>query len=96
MYIKDLSLVNFRNYSKFYCDFNRKYNFIYGKNAQGKTNILEAIFLCSSGRSHRTKKDAELVKFDEDAYFVHLNVNRIYGSNEIEFYYSKFDGKKIN
>lgn len=95
MYIKDLSLVNFRNYSKFYCDFNRKYNFIYGKNAQGKTNILEAIFLCSSGRSHRTKKDAELVKFDEDAYFVHLNVNRIYGSNEIEFYYSKFDGKKI-
>lgn len=95
MYVRKLKLANFRNYSKLLCDFNRKFNIIYGRNAQGKTNILEAIFLCSSGRSHRTRKDLELVKFGEDAYYVNLNVLRQYGDNDIEIFYSRTDGKKI-
>jgi len=95
LYVKRLSLVNFRNYKKLQIDFNRKYNIIYGKNAQGKTNILEAIFLCSTGRSHRTKKDAELIKFNEDAYYIKINVCRESADSEIEFYYSKIEGKKV-
>lgn len=95
MYIKNLNLVNFRNYSKLSCDFNRRFNIIYGRNAQGKTNILEAIFLCSSGRSHRTRKDLELVKFGEDSYYININVFRQYRENDIEILYSKIDGKKI-
>ena len=95
LYVKELNLINFRNYSRFHTDFNSKYNIIYGKNAQGKTNILEAIFLCSSGRSHRTKKDAELIKFEENSYYVKLKVNRDHTENEIEFFCSKTEGKKI-
>ena len=95
MHIKELSLINFRNYKKFICEFNKNYNVIYGKNAQGKTNILEAIFLCSSGRSHRTRKDIELINFLEDAYYINLDVTRKYTDSKIEICYSKDEGKKI-
>lgn len=47
MYIKELTLENFRNYEKQTIEFNRNVNIIYGNNAQGKTNIIEAIFLCA-------------------------------------------------
>ena len=43
-------------------------NVIYGDNAQGKTNILEAVYIFSQGRSHRAKSDKELIKFGEDFY----------------------------
>jgi len=71
------------------------YNIICGKNAQGKTNILEAIFLCSSGRSHRTSKDNELIKFLENSYYVNVDVNRKYTDTTIEIYYEKDSRKKI-
>ena len=47
MYIKSISLENFRNYENQKIDFNKNINIIYGNNAQGKTNIIEAIFLCA-------------------------------------------------
>lgn len=47
MYIKELTLENFRNYENQKIEFNENINVIYGNNAQGKTNIIEAIFLCS-------------------------------------------------
>ncbi len=47
MYIKELSLENFRNYEKQKIEFNENVNIIYGNNAQGKTNIIESIFLCA-------------------------------------------------
>ena len=47
MYIKSISLENFRNYETQKIDFNKNINIIYGNNAQGKTNIIEAIFLCA-------------------------------------------------
>ncbi len=47
MYIKEITLENFRNYEKQKIEFNENVNVIYGNNAQGKTNIIEAIFLCS-------------------------------------------------
>ena len=64
MYIKSLTLRNFRNYSSEHIDFSPGTNLIYGNNAQGKTNILEAIYLFSHGRSHRAKQDIELISFD--------------------------------
>jgi len=95
LYIKDLKLNNFRNYKELYSEFNMDYNIICGKNAQGKTNILEAIFLCSSGRSHRTSKDNELIKFLENSYYVNVDVNRKYTDTTIEIYYEKDSRKKI-
>ena len=64
MHIKSLNLKNFRNYSLEHIEFSPGTNLIYGNNAQGKTNILEAIYLFSHGRSHRAKQDIELISFD--------------------------------
>ena len=66
MKILNLTLKNFRNYDKLDISFNNKLNIIIGNNAQGKTNILEAIFVCSLGKSFRTNKDKELINKDKD------------------------------
>lgn len=65
MNIKKLTLQNFRNYKNQEITFGKNVNVIYGDNAQGKTNIIEAIFLSSMGKSFRTNKDNELIYFDE-------------------------------
>lgn len=67
MHISSLSLLNFRNYKNLNISFSPYTNVIYGDNAQGKTNILEAIYLFAQGRSHRAKSDKELIKFNEAA-----------------------------
>lgn len=64
MYIKEVTLENFRNYEKQKVEFNENINIIYGNNAQGKTNIIESIFLCAFGKSYRAKKDIDLIKFN--------------------------------
>ena len=61
MYIEKIKLENFRNYEKEEIEFDKNINIIYGDNAQGKTNILESIFVCSLGKSFRTNKDKELI-----------------------------------
>lgn len=66
MFIKKLSLRNFRNYENEMVEFSPHTNIIYGNNAQGKTNILEAVYLFAQGRSHRAKTDKELVRFGCD------------------------------
>lgn len=66
MYIQKVKLENFRNYEKAEIEFDKNVNIIYGDNAQGKTNILESIFVCSLGKSFRTNKDKELVNKDKD------------------------------
>ena len=67
MYIKKIKLENFRNYENQEIEFNKNINIIYGNNAQGKTNIMEAIFLCAMGKSFRDKKDKDLIKFEKDS-----------------------------
>ncbi len=95
MRIKEIKLINFRNYSKLHLDFCKNFNIIYGKNAQGKTNILEAIFLCSTGRSHRTSKDNELIKFMEESYYVNVILEKKHTDASIEIYYKKDERKRI-
>jgi DNA replication and repair protein RecF len=93
--IRNIHLKNFRNYKILDLKFERDFNIIYGKNAQGKTNILEAIFLCSAGRSHRTSKDHELIKFGEDNYSVKIDLNKDAIEKSIEVVYDKVEKKKI-
>lgn len=62
MQIKSLELSNFRNYDFLSVRFDEKTNIIYGSNAQGKTNILESIYLCASGKSLRGSKEGEMIK----------------------------------
>ena len=66
MYIKRIKLINFRNYSSQDILLEPEINIFFGDNAQGKTNILEAIFLCSMGKSFRTKKDKEMIQLTKD------------------------------
>ncbi len=63
MYIKDLKLDHVRNYDSLDLDFSSGTNLFYGDNAQGKTNILEAVYFCGTTRSHRTSRDSELIRF---------------------------------
>ncbi len=62
MYIKTLKIKNFRNYDFAELHFDEKTNIIYGNNAQGKTNILESVFVFCSGRSHRRADDGEMIR----------------------------------
>ena len=66
MHIEHLSLKNFRNYSAEEFSFIPQTNLLYGKNAQGKTNALEALYLFSIGKSFRTLQDRELIRLGED------------------------------
>ena len=66
MYIEKIRLQNFRNYENLEIDLNKNINIIYGDNAQGKTNIIESIFLCAFGKSFRTSKEKEMIKFNEE------------------------------
>ena len=70
MYINKIKLTNFRNYEQQGIEFNKNINVIYGDNAQGKTNILESIFLSSFGKSFRTSKEKELIKFGQNNLIV--------------------------
>lgn len=66
MYIQKIKLENFRNYEKQEIEFDKNVNIIYGDNAQGKTNILESIFICSLGKSFRTNKEKELINKEKE------------------------------
>ena len=82
MWIKKIKINNFRNYKNQEINLEKNINIFYGENAQGKTNIIEAIFLCSMGKSFRAKKDKEMIKLDKENALI-----------EIEYQKSDRDGK---
>lgn len=84
MYIEKVKLDNFRNYENGEIEFDNGINIIYGNNAQGKTNIIEAIFLCSMGKSFRDKKDKDLIKFSKNSSKVSLEYNKVDRKCKIE------------
>ena len=76
MFIKKVTLENFRNYIEQEIKLEDGINIIYGNNAQGKTNIIESIFLCSLGKSFRTNKDKELINFEAEEGKVSVEYQR--------------------
>ena len=70
MIVKSLELDFFRNYLHFQSEFDPRVNLIYGENAQGKTNLLEAIAYLSSAKSHRVRYDREMIMLDIDGAFL--------------------------
>lgn len=66
MIIKSLELQNFRNYENLKLDFDSGTNIFYGDNAQGKTNILEAIYLIATTKSHKGSKDSDIIQFGHE------------------------------
>lgn len=105
MKINKLQLVNFRNYDHCSVAFDKMVTVFYGKNGQGKTNILESIFYSAFGLSHRTNKEDEMVKFSSEGMAVLLDFAKEDGSHSIHMkrftengkYHKeiKIDGKKL-
>ncbi len=95
MKIKSINITNFRNYSNQQVDFSDGLNVIIGKNAQGKTNLLEAIFICAIGRSPRTTKDKDLIKWESTYAKISLNILKKLGKKEIDIYLFTNQNKAI-
>lgn len=74
MYIKDAEIINFRNIEHVKTSFNPKFNIFFGKNAQGKTNLLEALSLSLNGASHREKNTANFIRSGSEAASLKLHV----------------------
>ena len=93
-----LELENYRNYAKQRIDFGSGVNVIYGDNAQGKTNILEAVYFFAMGRSNRARTDAELIRHGEDKARICLEFTDSVRTNtaEAEIYRGKREKIQIN
>lgn len=88
MIIRKIELAEFRNYERQAIATEPGINVFFGDNAQGKTNILEAVYLCACARSHRTARDADLIRHSASRYSVKLSyVNQNGSEDEIEIEY---------
>ena len=76
MIIRSLELENYRNYESLHLNFDDHINVFYGDNAQGKTNALEAMFLCATTKSHRGSKDREMIRFGAEESHIKLIVEK--------------------
>ena len=90
VYLKALYLRNFRNYSEAEVHLVPRLNIFFGDNAQGKTNLLEAIYLIATGRSFRTQSLHELIKAGESFFFLEAEIVRDEVSQRIQI---SFDGQ---
>lgn len=95
MYIESIELLNFRNYSELSLQLDQGTNIIYGNNAQGKTNILEAIYVCGTTKSHRGSKDRELLRFGEEEAHIRMFVRRQQVPYKIDMHLKKNKSKGI-
>lgn len=74
MYIESLQLKNFRNYESLDIQFDQGTNILYGDNAQGKTNVLEAMYLCGTTKSHRGSRDKDAIRFQEEEAHICMKI----------------------
>ena len=84
MKIASLYAVNFRNYTQCQLKLSSMINVFYGKNAQGKTNLLEAIFYGAFGLSHRTSSEEDLLKLGSEAMAVSIDFSSFSGQHEVK------------
>jgi len=93
MFIKQLQLKNYRNYEELEISFEDKVNVILGENAQGKTNVMESIYVLAMAKSHRTSNDKELIRWDQEYAKIEGRVEKDHGSMPMQLVISK-KGKK--
>lgn len=93
MYIEQLELRNYRNYESIDVSFENKVNVILGENAQGKTNIMESIYVLAMAKSHRTSNDKDLIRWDQEYAKIKGRIQKYNGALPMELVLSK-KGKK--
>ncbi|WFR57517.1 DNA replication/repair protein RecF [Anaerocolumna sp. AGMB13025] len=95
MYIKTLELKDYRNYNNLFMEFHNGINILYGDNAQGKTNILESIYVCGTTKSHKGSKDKEIIKLDKEESHIRILVDRDTISHKIDMHLKKNKPKGV-
>ncbi len=85
MIIKKFSASNFRNIERCEIEFRPGLNLLHGKNAQGKTNALEGIYIFSRGRSFRAREDKELIRFGAEGFRLSIEYEELSGSSTLEY-----------
>jgi recF protein len=93
VFLNSIQLHNYRNYKELELTTDNQVNLFVGPNAQGKTNLLEAIFALALTKSHRTSKDKELIGWEADSARIHGVVEKRYGTVKLDLMYST-QGKK--
>lgn len=89
MYVSSLKLQDFRNIREASLEFSPGINIFYGENAQGKTNVLESIYLAGTTKSHRTSRDREMIRIGEEESHIRMEVVRRAGSFRIDMHLKK-------
>lgn len=95
MIIRRLELQEYRNYEQLKVDFSSGTNLIFGDNAQGKTNVLEAVFECATARSHRGSKDREIIRFGQEEAHVRLVVEKEGVPTRLDLHFRKNKPKGV-
>lgn len=95
MIIKNLKLINHRNYDNESIEFHENTNILVGKNAQGKTNLLEAIYICARGYSFKNLKEEELINFQKEQMYLKANIKNGDKKRTVEIKISKNEKKRI-
>lgn len=95
MFIKSLKLKNYRNYDLLNIEFDKATNILYGDNAQGKTNVLEAVYLSGTTKSHRGTKDRDLIQFEREESHIEMIVEKNGVPYQIDMHLKKNSPKGI-
>ena len=95
MIIKSLELDQFRNYHSLSMTFDSGTNILYGDNAQGKTNILEAIYLSATTKSHKGSKDRDIVHFGAEEAHIRTYIEKDGLENRVDMHLRKSKSKGI-
>ena len=95
MYIESIELSNYRNYNDLKVEFGRNTNILYGNNAQGKTNILESIYMAATTKSHRGSKDRDIIKIGKDESHIRLIIRKRDISHKIDMHLRKSKNKGV-
>lgn len=95
MYIESIRLNNFRNYELLEMNFDQGTNILYGDNAQGKTNILEAVYLAGTSKSHKGSKDREMIRFENEESHIRMMVKKGDLSYKIDMHLRKNKAKGV-
>lgn len=95
MIIKSIELADYRNYDCLSLQFDKGTNILYGDNAQGKTNILEAIFVAATTKSHKGSKDREIVNFQKEEAHIRTYLEKDGVETRVDMHLRKSGSKGI-
>ena len=95
MILRSIELQNFRNYENLSLTFSEGTNIFYGDNAQGKTNLLEAVYMSGTTKSHRGNRDRDMIRFGQDEAHIRTNVKKSGHEEQIDIHLRKTKSKGI-